>query len=331
MRLALPKLGYEPFRKPAIEASYRVAQRIAKLRKAHTNAEDLVKPCGLEMTEIMCGKEVKTKLAQIPLSNNTISRRIDCMSEDNREQVCEKLRMSPAKASMQLDESTDVTNLSQLLVYVRYVSGNRVEEEFLMCQPLFATTKSRDVEDNVDAFLASNNLSSNHHFGSLCTDGAPVMLRVRTGFTNLVKADAPEIISTHCALHREALAAKTLPPFLKEVLDVTVRCVNFIRAKSLNHRLFKLMAEELGAEHSILLLHAGTRWLSWGSCLNRVYELRMEIKTFLRENEHNKFNESRLSDWFEDPQFISGLDYLADVLSFECPQQIYAGLESDSP
>ena len=235
------------------------------------------------------------------------------MSDDIREQVCDKLRMSPAKASMQLDESTDVANLSQLLVYVRYVSGNRVEEEFLMCEPLVATTKSRDVKDKVDAFLAANNLSWNDHFGSLCTDGAPVMLGVRSGFTTLVKADAPDIISTHCALHREALAAKTLPCLFKEVLDVTVWAVNFIRAKSLNHRLFKLLAEELGAEHSILLLHAGTRWLSRGSCLDRVYELRKEIKTFLKEKEPSKLNECRLIDWFEDPQFISALAYLAYV------------------
>ena len=165
------------------------------------------------MTEIMCGKEVKSKLAQIPLSNNTVSSDIreqvcECQ-KDIREQVCEKLRMSPAKASMQLDESTDVANLSQLLVYVRYVSGNRVEEEFLMCEPLYATTKSRDVKDKVDAFLAFNKLSWNDHFGSLCTDGAPVMFGVRSGFTTLVETDAPDIISTHCALHREALAAKT--------------------------------------------------------------------------------------------------------------------------
>ena len=221
-----------------------------------------MKPCALEMTELMCGKEVMTKLGQIPLSNNTILRRIGCMSDDIREQVYDKLRMSPAKGSMQLDESTDVANLSQLLVYVRYVSGNRVEEEFLMCEPLVATTKSRDVKDKVDAFLAANNLSWNDHFGSLCTDGVPVMLGVRSGFTTLVKADALDIISTHCALHREALAAKTLPCLFKEVLAVTVRAVNFIRAKSLNHRLFKLLAEELGAEHSILLLHAGTRRIS---------------------------------------------------------------------
>ena len=104
--------------------------------------------------------------------------------------------MSPAKASLQFDESTDVANLSQLLVYVRYVYKNRVEE-FLMCEPLFATTKSRDVKDKVDAFHSTNNLFWNDHFGSLCTDGVPVMLGVRSGFTTLVKADAPDIISTH--------------------------------------------------------------------------------------------------------------------------------------
>ena len=57
-----------------------------------------------EMTELMCSKEVMTKLAQIPLSNNTILLRIGCMSDDIREQVCDNLRMSPAKASMQFDE-----------------------------------------------------------------------------------------------------------------------------------------------------------------------------------------------------------------------------------
>ena len=60
------------------------------------------------------------------------------MSEDIRAQVCEKLRMSPAKASMQLDQSTDVANLSQLLVYLRYVSGNKGKKNSLCanhCMP----------------------------------------------------------------------------------------------------------------------------------------------------------------------------------------------------
>ena len=35
--------------------------------------------------------------------------------------------------SLQLDESTDITHTSQLLVYVRYIRDNKVEEEFLLC------------------------------------------------------------------------------------------------------------------------------------------------------------------------------------------------------
>jgi hypothetical protein len=36
----------------------------------------------------------------------------------------------------------------------------------------------------------------------------------------LVKSDAPHIIVMHCVLHRHALATKTLPQKLAEVLKV---------------------------------------------------------------------------------------------------------------
>ena len=38
-----------------------------------------------------------------------------------------------------LDESTDVSNLSQLLVYSRYVVDGTIKEDFLFCQPLETT------------------------------------------------------------------------------------------------------------------------------------------------------------------------------------------------
>ena len=52
------------------------------------------------------------------------------MSDDILAQVVADLVSSPAKFSLQLDESTDVSNLSQLVVFVRYVKDNMIKEDF---------------------------------------------------------------------------------------------------------------------------------------------------------------------------------------------------------
>ena len=44
----------------------------------------------------------------------------------------------------QLDESTNVSNLSQLLVYNRYVADKKTKKEFLFCQLLETTSKAAD-------------------------------------------------------------------------------------------------------------------------------------------------------------------------------------------
>jgi hypothetical protein len=49
--------------------------------------EKVVKPCSMEIAEVMCGKDAKLKIAQIPLSNYSIHDQIKGMSEDIRKQV----------------------------------------------------------------------------------------------------------------------------------------------------------------------------------------------------------------------------------------------------
>ena len=82
------------------------------------------------MAHIMLGKEAEVKLSQIPLSNDTISDRTEDMSKDILAQVVAHLISSPAKFSLQLDETTDVSNLSQLAVFVRYVKDDVIKEDF---------------------------------------------------------------------------------------------------------------------------------------------------------------------------------------------------------
>ena len=126
--MTLPKFGFIKTQKPCLEASYEVAYRIAKEKKAHAIGEILVKPCALEMIELICGTEQGKKLEAAPLSNDTISSRITDISNNILEQVMEKQKASPFPFSMQLNESTNVSQCAQLLAYVRYMHADAIKE-----------------------------------------------------------------------------------------------------------------------------------------------------------------------------------------------------------
>ncbi|XP_067940279.1 protein FAM200C-like [Watersipora subatra] len=134
-----------------ITASYAVSYSIAQCKKPHTIGETLIKPCMLDCASIVLGKSAEQKFQDLPLSNNTVKRHIDDIAADI-EKVVAKIKASPFWA-IQLDESTDVASLSQLLVYGRYVHDTFIEEEFLFCQPLLRTTTARDVLKVVENFL----------------------------------------------------------------------------------------------------------------------------------------------------------------------------------
>ncbi|KAL4104801.1 hypothetical protein QTP88_020077 [Uroleucon formosanum] len=66
-----------------------------------------------------------------------------------------------------------------------------------------------------------------------CTDGAPAMLGCRSGLATLVKEKNPSTLTTHCVIHRQALATKTLPEELANVVKLAIKLVNFVKSKAL--------------------------------------------------------------------------------------------------
>jgi hypothetical protein len=56
----------------------------------------------------------------------------------------------------------------------------------------------------------------------------------------------PDATWVHCSIHEEALAAKGMPGSLKDVLDTTVKMVNFVKARPLNSRVFSALCNDMG-------------------------------------------------------------------------------------
>ena len=112
-----------------IKASYEVSLLVAQNKKAHVIAESLILPAAKILVRNLIGEESVAKLDSVSLSNNTVKRRIEEMSVDITDQVVAGVRDSKFGFALQLDESTDVTNCCQLLVYVRFTQNDAVKTE----------------------------------------------------------------------------------------------------------------------------------------------------------------------------------------------------------
>jgi len=107
------------------------------------------------------------------------------------------------------------------------MKDDEMKEDLLLCKPLTTTTRAVDVRKLMDDFFRDNDLSWSM-VSVVCSDRAPDMLGRHSSCVGvLVKSDAPHIIVTYCVLHRHAVAKKTLPPKLAEVLQIVIECVNY--------------------------------------------------------------------------------------------------------
>jgi protein involved in ribonucleotide reduction len=112
------------------------------------------------------------QLKNIPLSNHTISRRFQDISDNINDQLIDKLRNN--NFAIQLDEATDSNKDAYLICYVRFMDGVDIIEKLLFCKSILSGTKAKDLFDITNNFMDHNNIKWENCLG-VCTDGTRAM------------------------------------------------------------------------------------------------------------------------------------------------------------
>ncbi len=136
-------------------ASYHISYLIAKFGKSHTDAENLIKPSIIIYLKYVLNASLDDA-EHIPLSNDSVSRRIDSMGDDVEKQLIDKIKTK--KISIQVDETTIRGGEVLLLTYVRYIEFGAFCEELLFCSLLETTTQANDIYNVFVAYFYKNNI-----------------------------------------------------------------------------------------------------------------------------------------------------------------------------
>ncbi|XP_050522977.1 protein ZBED8-like [Daktulosphaira vitifoliae] len=108
---------------------------IAKDGKPHTIGEILVLPAAKKIVRCVLGEKASKEIKKVSLSNDTVKRTIDDMSSNIKNKLLLYLKDCNFFA-IQIDESTDIANMAQLMVLIRFDRNDEIIEEFLFCKPL---------------------------------------------------------------------------------------------------------------------------------------------------------------------------------------------------
>ena len=183
----------------SLKASYVVSLELAKAKKPLSDGE-MVKRCAVEMAKAFGDDNMAKNFETVSLSRRTVTRRIF----DIQNHVEGKLReiMNDCKYfSLALDESTDVMDVSQLLVYTQAVNSSfEVHEELLKLVSLHDTTKGQDIFNAVESVVSEH--GGFDKLSAVVADGAPSMQGRRTGFARLLRQSGVDCPILHCIIHQ---------------------------------------------------------------------------------------------------------------------------------
>jgi hypothetical protein len=185
----------------SLAASYTVALELAKSKKPFSDGS-LVKNCATEMAKAFGDNGMEEKFETVSLAHQTVARRVAHMDEHVRSRLCNVIEKS-FYFSLCLDDSTDQTDVSQLLIFVHAIQSDfSTHKELLNLVSLHGTTKESDI------FEAVRNCVDKYGFdkcSSIVTDGSKAVAGEQKVFSGLLRKSGVKCLIFHCNIHQEAL------------------------------------------------------------------------------------------------------------------------------
>ena len=145
-------------------------------------------------------KSIERKADEIAISRQTVTRRIEELSQDVFRQL-EDLVHSCTFFSLALDESTDICDVAQLNIFIRGIDDNFNFEELASLELLHGKTRGSGIFGKVKSCLENLKLDYSKLI-SVCTDEAPSMIDKVNGTTALLEKflNRP-VLKYHCIIH----------------------------------------------------------------------------------------------------------------------------------
>jgi hypothetical protein len=113
--------------------------------------ENLILPSAVGTVTTLLVESSAKQLLYIPLSNDTVCRRIADIVEDLNEQLSEKIKNK--SFAIQIDEAMNNVKDAHLIMYIRLVDESKIKEDLLFCKEFMGTSRAEELSDVIDSFM----------------------------------------------------------------------------------------------------------------------------------------------------------------------------------